>query len=492
MVSISQELRQAVLQAAIQGKLTEQLLEDGNARNLLFKIRTEKERLIKEKKIKKEKPLEPISESEIPFDIPSNWKWERWGNLSNSIQYGYNAPAVSSGKVKMVRISDIQGDRIIWDTVPFCDIKDSDIEEYRLHETDILFARTGGTVGKSCLVSSLPKDVPYVYAGYLIRSNYNGNMSPAYLKLFMGSELYWNQLRTGTTKSAQPNCNGKTLSKMIIPIPPLAEQRRIVACVKKLMAKIDELEKVENELRALHQAFPNDMKAALLQAAMQGRLTEQLPEDGNARDLLVQINSEKKQLVKEKVIKKERIMEPITEDEIPYDIPDNWEWARLGAVTHNWGQKTPDNTFCYIDVGSINNQAHKLNKENNTVEAKDASSRARKIVHVGDVIFATIRPYLQNICIIDREFPYEAIVSTAFAVMHCPKGLCNKYLYYYLLSPYFMSYTNAGDKAKGVAYPAIGETDFFNGIIPIPPLAEQRRIVAKLEELLPLIDSLEK
>lgn len=129
-----------------------------------------------------------------------------------------------------------------------------------------------------------------------------------------------------------------------------------------------------------------------------------------------------------------------------------------------------------------------MNKENTVVEAKDASSRAKKIVKKGDVIFATIRPYLKNICIIDIDFPCEPIASTAFAVMHCPEGLLNKYLYYYLLSPTFMRFANARDKAKGVAYPAIGEKDFFNGIIALPPVAEQKRIVAKIEELLPYID----
>jgi len=178
----------------------------------------------------------------------------------------------------------------------------------------------------------------------------------------------------------------------------------------------------------------------------------------------------------------------ISEDEIPFDIPENWKWCRLSSLTYNWGQKTPDKTFCYIDVGSINNISHTLNIENTVVEAKDASSRAKKIVQKGDVIFATIRPYLKNICIIDRDFPYEPIVSTAFAVMHCPKGLLNKYLYYYLLSPTFMRFANASDKSKGVAYPAIGEKDFFNGLIALPPLAEQKRIVAKIEELLPLVD----
>ena len=233
---------------------------------------------------------------------------------------------------------------------------------------------------------------------------------------------------------------------------------------------------------------PEQLKASILQLAIQGKLVEQRPEEGTAEELYQQIQAEKQRLIKEGKIKKDKPMPEIAEDEKPFDIPEGWKWVRIGALTYNWGQKTPDNRFCYVDVGSINNTSHTLNSENTVVEAKDASSRAKKIVKYGDVIFATIRPYLKNICIIDRDFPYEPIVSTAFAVMHCPKGVLNKYLYHYLLSPTFMSFANASDKAKGVAYPAIGEKDFFNGIIALPPLSEQHRIVTKIEELLPYID----
>ena len=233
---------------------------------------------------------------------------------------------------------------------------------------------------------------------------------------------------------------------------------------------------------------PEQLKASILQYAIQGKLVEQRPEEGTSEELYKGIQAEKTSLIKNGTIKKEKPLAPIIEDEIPFDIPESWKRCRLGALTYNWGQKTPDNRFCYVDVGSVNNISHTLNSENTVIEAKDASSRAKKIVKYGDVIFATIRPYLKNICIIDRDFPYEPIVSTAFAVMHCPEGLLNKYLYYYLLSPTFMNFANARDKAKGVAYPAIGEKDFFNGIIALPPIEEQQRIVAKIEELLPYVD----
>ena len=234
-----EEMKKSVLQAAMQGKLTEQLESDSSVDELLKKIADEKAKLIEEGKIKKEKPLAEITEEEIPFDIPENWRWERWGNLSNSIQYGYNASAISSGFAKMVRISDIQDNKILWDSVPYCEISESEYEKYKLNNTDILFARTGGTVGKSVLVSGLTERS--VYAGYLIRSHYNHNLNPQYLKYFMECPLYWNQLTQGTTKGCQPNCNGQTLSQMIVPLPPVEEQQRIVEKLNAILPIIDSM-----------------------------------------------------------------------------------------------------------------------------------------------------------------------------------------------------------------------------------------------------------
>ena len=179
-----------------------------------------------------DKEIRDISD-EIPFEIPDSWEWCRWGELSQSIQYGYNAPAKQAGRIKMVRISDIQDNKVLWDSVPYCDIDDSDIDTYLLQANDILFARTGGTVGKSYLVKDVPEDA--IYAGYLIRTRYSNSLCPEYLKFFMESELYWTQLRNGTIATAQPNCNGKTLSNMIVPVPPLSEQHRIVAKIEELL-----------------------------------------------------------------------------------------------------------------------------------------------------------------------------------------------------------------------------------------------------------------
>lgn len=233
------KLRKSILQQAVMGKLTERDPADEPASELLKRIRTEKEKLIKEGKIKKEKPLPPISDDEIPFEIPDTWEWVRWGDLSQSIQYGYNASAKSKGRIRMVRISDIQDGNVLWDTVPFCDISEEEISQYLLGKNDILFARTGGTVGKSFLVREVPYEA--IYAGYLIRTQYSEKLCPQYMKYFMESQLYWDQLHNGTIATAQPNCNGQTLSKMILPLPPLAEQKRIVARVEELLKICDEM-----------------------------------------------------------------------------------------------------------------------------------------------------------------------------------------------------------------------------------------------------------
>ena len=261
-----------------------------------------------------------------------------------------------------------------------------------------------------------------------------------------------------------------------------------------------------------------DLKNALLQEAVQGKLVPQIASEGNARDLLEEIRKEKLShgfansygICGEKgkkskssdlrskspqrnapasvvcVTKKE--LPKITEDEIPFEIPENWCWCRLGELVYNHGQKTPEQEFSYIDIGSIDNEHQRLNKKENIITPDKAPSRARKIVFEGDVIYSTVRPYLHNICIIDKKFSKEPIASTGFAVMASTEVLFNKYLFYYLLSPIFDNYANATDNAKGVAYPAINDDKLYKGVVPLPPLAEQKRIVAAIEKFMPLIE----
>ena len=233
------DMKKSILDEAIKGKLVEQRKEEGTGEELYKEIQKEKKKFLEEGKIKKQKTLPEISEDEIPFDIPDNWKWVRLGEISQSVQYGYSAPAQIKGRIKMVRISDIQDESVCWDKVPYCDIREEEIEQYLLKNNDILFARTGGTVGKSFLVKNIGENA--IYAGYLIRMRYGKNIVPQFLKYFMGSALYWAQLRNGTVATAQPNCNGQTLSKVMLPLPPLAEQKRIVEKIEELLPLCDEL-----------------------------------------------------------------------------------------------------------------------------------------------------------------------------------------------------------------------------------------------------------
>ena len=249
-------LKKSILQEAVQGKLVSQDPSDEPAEALLERIRAEKQRLIKEGKIKKDKHesiifrrdnshyekldgVERCIDDELPFEIPETWAWVRWGSIAESIQYGYNAPAKQEGRIRMVRISDIHENAVAWSSVPFCDIDDSDIPTYLLQPNDILFARTGGTVGKSFLVIEVPCES--IYAGYLIRTRYSSLLCPHYLKYFMESPLYWQQLKSGTTATAQPNCNGQTLAKMLLPLPPANEQWRIVENLVRTFAMIERM-----------------------------------------------------------------------------------------------------------------------------------------------------------------------------------------------------------------------------------------------------------
>ena len=243
------------------------------------------------------------------------------------------------------------------------------------------------------------------------------------------------------------------------------------------------------------------LKNSILQMAVQGKLVPQDPNDEPASVLLERIRAEKEKLIKEKKIKKEKNPSVIFRgadntpyekigdevrslaDEVPFDIPDSWEWVRLGSIVYNRGQITPSTDFCYIDIGSIDNKNQKLNPTDTVIAPDKAPSRARKLVDKGDVLYSTVRPYLHNMCIVDRDFSCIPIASTGFAVLTCHAELCNKFLLYYMMSPDFDAYANNTDNAKGVAYPAINDDRLYKALIPIPPLGEQFRIVSAIESV---------
>lgn len=232
-----------------------------------------------------------------------------------------------------------------------------------------------------------------------------------------------------------------------------------------------------------------ELWGSILQKAMEGKLVPQRKEEGTAAELLKEIRKERAKLVKEGKLKKTKPLPAVREEEKPFHIPDSWEWVRLGDIVYNHGQKKPAEKFSYIDIGSIDNISQKLNDSEKIIMPEKTPSRARRIVKFGDILYATVRPYLHNMCIVDKMFSYPPIASTGFAVMATFEGVESKYLFYYLLTPAFDSYANSNKNAKGVAYPAINDKALYNALIPIPPLSEQHRIVEKLETLKPLVDA---
>ncbi|EDI0782170.1 restriction endonuclease subunit S [Salmonella enterica subsp. enterica serovar Kasenyi] len=231
------------------------------------------------------------------------------------------------------------------------------------------------------------------------------------------------------------------------------------------------------------------LRELILELAVHGKLVPQDPNDEPASELLKHIAAEKAELVKQGKIKKPKPLPEISEEEKPFELPAGWEWIKISEIGHDWGQKTPDEDFTYIDVGSINKE-YGIIEEPSILSAKDAPSRARKIVQKGTVIYSTVRPYLLNIAIIESAFSPEPIASTAFAIIHPYTAMNANFIYYYLRSPVFINYVESCQ--TGVAYPAINDKQFFSGIIAVPPSSEQARITKKIKELMSLCDQLEQ
>ncbi|OMD06641.1 restriction endonuclease subunit S [Paenibacillus odorifer] len=483
-----QDLKNSILQLAIQGKLVEQRDEEDTAKLLLDQFKVEKEQLIKEKKIKNETRLPEITDDEIPFDIPESWEWVRLINIVSTLGDGiHGTPNYDTmGEYYFINGNNLTDGNI--------DIKDNtkriNSEEYMKHKKNLndntVLVSINGTIGNVAFYNN-EKVILGKSACYF---NLLSEELKFYLYWVIKTKYFLDYAVRNATGSTIKNVSLATMKKFLVPIPPLEEQKRIVAKIEALMPYVEKYGEAHSKLELFNKKFPEDMQKSILQYAIQGKLVDQRDEEGTAEALYQHIEVEKEKLIKEGKIKKEKLLPAITEDEIPFDIPDSWKWVRLGGITHNWGQKVPNRLFDYIDVASVDNVNGCLSKNENLVQASDAPSRARKIVQEGSVLYSTVRPYLLNICIVDKPFKHEPIASTAFAVLHPYEGIYEKFLYYVLRSPMFISYVSS--VMIGVAYPAINDANLLAGLIPLPPLEEQKRIVTRIEELLPFCQQLVK
>ena len=442
-------------------------------------------------------------DEEIPFEIPNGWEWERWGNISQSIQYGYNAPALEHGAIKMVRISDIQENCVLWDNVPYCQIEENDIDTYLLKVNDILFARTGGTVGKSFLVEEVPEKA--IYAGYLIRTRYSSLLNPRYMKSFMESQLYWEQLKNGTIATAQPNCNGKTLAKMLLPIPPTKEQDRIVGKLTQLSLFLNNYTLCQERLNLLNEEIKEQLKKSILQEAIQGKLVPQTAEEGTAKELLEQIKAEKQKLVKEGKLKKSALNDSIIfrgdnnkyyekigkkcvdiTEEIPFEIPASWTWCHLNDIaesdlgkTMNKGQNAGELVpyLCSINVYWNKIDLSKI-KHAQFTEIELAKYLLQKndllICEGGDIGRAAIWD------INETMYYQNALHRVRFYGKIFPK------FFLYILSLY-KALGLLDKKSKGMTIKHFTKSALNSIVIPLPPLLEQKRIIEKIEQLMQLL-----
>ena len=472
----AQDLKNSILQLAVCGKLVEQRAEEGIARELLEQIKLEKDQLIKDKKIKKSKPLPEITEDEIPFEIPESWEWVRLGNII-ILQSGQDLqPAFYNSEEKgipyLTGASNIEDGNIIinrWTESPKAIANQGD-----------LLLTCKGTVGKTTILN-----LSEVHIARQIMGIRTLGASILYIKLFVESQITYLKSKA---KSMIPGIERNNVLDLCIPVPPLEEQNRIVAKIEEILPYIDQYDKAYTKLEAFNKKFPEDMKKSILQMAMQGKLVEQRPEEGTADELYEQIVAEKAKLIKEGKIKKEKPLPEITEDEIPFEIPSSWKWVRLSQAGFTQTGNTPSkihpeyfgSTIPFVGPGDIANGKISFSKG-----LSEAGRDVARVAYADSILQVCIGGSIGKCAICNQDVTFNQQINTIYPVISL-----SKYLYYVLDSSYFKEFMR--NNAGGTATPIINRSVWDSIVVPLPPLEEQKRIVAKIEELLPYCDRLIK
>ena len=477
-------LRKSLLQAAIQGKMTEQLPTDGDARDLLKKIRAEKAKLVAAKKIKAEKPLPPVSDDEIPFDLPDNWCWCRLGEVCEiNPRNRLDDENIDATFLPMAAINDGYGNVFNPLAKPWLEIKNGFTH---FADGDVILAKITPCFQnrKSAVVDNLTNGIGAGTTELYVLRPYGKHIWARYLLYFVKNQQFIaDGVSTMKGTAGQQRVSRDFIANYFLPLPPLAEQERIVGRLDALLSEVDELAKDERELDELEKNFPRRMKNSLLQAAIAGKLTEQLPTDGDARDLLKKIRAEKAKLIAAKKIKAPKPLPPVSDDEIPFDLPDSWCWCRLGEVCNYGTNETilPAAMTAgklLIDLEDIEKDSGKLINRN-FFDGNNAGS-SKHIFRRGQVLFGKLRVYLNKVIVADED----GYCSSEILPLDFGQNILSKYAQVVLMSPTFLSYANAC--SYGTKMPRLGTKAGQLALFPLPPLAEQQRIVARLNDLLPL------
>jgi type I restriction enzyme S subunit len=471
------DLKKSILQLAIQGKLVPQLPEEESAEDLYKAIQKEKQALVKSGKIKKEKDLSPITEDEIPFDIPDSWKWVRIGEIFN-LQAGKN--------ITSSNIFDTKSP-----THQFLCYGGNGVRGY---VSD--FNRDGhfaiiGRQGALCGNINVANGRFYATEHAVVVEHFG--MSDVLWGSFFLEALKLNQYATAT---AQPGLAVANIVNVLIPLPPLAEQKRIVAKIEELLPLVDQYGKAWEQLEQLNKAFPDDLKKSILQFAIQGKLVPQLPEEGSADDLYKAIQKEKQGLVKSGKIKKEKALSPITEDELPFDIPDSWVWVRLDHLVTKTIKRGKSPKYapssqtlvfaqkCNTKAGSINLDlaqflddavTHKYPIEEYMVD-QDIMVNSTGGGTLGRVGFFHETDNPRGLAVVPDSHVTVIRISQQ---LHIP-------FFFYCLKFFQPVLEKLGSGSTNQT--ELNVNTLKNFPIPLPPLSEQKRIVAKIEELLTYCD----
>ena len=452
----TKKLRQKILDLAIHGKLVPQDPNDEPASVLLERIRAEKEQLIKEGKIKAPKKSKSAGDTshypkDVPFEVPEGWVWTEIAEISSSINYGVSESAKVTGKYRLLRITDIQDGKVSWESVPFTDYPEDKAKAFELSDGDILFARTGATVGKSYLVESAPNNA--IFASYLIRVQYSHSVIPQYIKFFFESGYYWEQISSNSVGVGQPNVNGTSLGKLRIPLPPAAEQKRISEEAHRWMGVIDSL-----EFEAQH--LSEDIgasKSRILNLAIHGKLVPQDPSDEPAIGLLKRINPNFK-----------------ASDNLHYEgkLPSGWMLCCLEDVLdyeqpQAYIVESTDYSDDYKTPVLTPGKSFVLGYTNET----SGICNSLPVIIFDD--FTTESKYV--------DFPFK-VKSSAMKILHARGEINLEYV------AIFMSIT----RLVGDTHKRYWISEYSKIPIPIPPQNEQRRIVETVGKHFQTLDSIRK
>ena len=481
-----QELKSSILQLAVQGRLVEQRPEEGTAEELYRQIQEEKQRLIKEGKIKKEKPLPEITEDEVPFDIPESWKWVRLGNISTYSQKKEKIVASDINKdMWLLDLEDIEKEtgRIIQKSTIVNRKVNGD--KVRFNKGQILYSKLRPYLKKVLVAPengiSTPEIVPF--------SMY-GKINPEYIVVVLTCPHVDFAINSVTYGVKMPRVGTETMCNLLVPLPPLAEQKRIVAKIEELLPYIDRYEKAWSKLEDFNKRFPGDMQKSVLQMAIQGKLVEQRPEEGTGEELYRQIQAEKQSLIKSGKIKKEKPLPEISEDEIPFDIPESWKWVRLKnivSVLSDGIHGTPiyDESGKYYFINGNNLMKGRIIIKNDTKKVSESEYQKHKKPLDENSILVSINGTIGNYAFYDGE---PVILGKSACYLSVMNGIYKQFVCYLINSDFFLKY--ASNEATQTTIKNVSLKSMRMFPVPLPPLAEQKRIVQKLEEILPLCDKL--